>query len=49
VPASIDDHTEAGMPDQKVGRVTFLKTAAHVKFSRGNLTRFFRFGGYGRT
>jgi hypothetical protein len=47
VPASIDDYTEAGMPDQEVGRVTFLKTAAHVKFSRGNVTQFFCFGGCG--
>jgi len=34
VPASIDDYAGAGMPNREVGRVTFLKTAAHVEFDR---------------
>jgi hypothetical protein len=44
VPANIDDYTEAGMPDQEVGRVTFLKTVAHVRFSRGNPTHVLLLG-----
>jgi phosphoglycolate phosphatase-like HAD superfamily hydrolase len=29
VPADIEDHTEAGMPDQEVGRVTFSAVIGH--------------------
>jgi phosphoglycolate phosphatase-like HAD superfamily hydrolase len=29
VPADIEDHTEAGMPDQEVGRVTFAAVIGH--------------------
>ena len=107
VPADIEDYTEAGMPDQEVGRVTFaavigrepeagelakvmglylqhlpeavaesrgyrvlagvkqtlrhlaragyllglttgnVEAAAHVKLARGDLNRYFSFGGYG--
>jgi hypothetical protein len=44
VPASTDDYTEAGMADREAGRVTFLKTAAHVQFSRGNPTHVLLLG-----
>lgn len=107
VPANIEDYTEAGMPDQEVGRITFaavigrepkpgelakvmaryldylpeavaeskgyrvlrgvkqtlfhlgragyllglttgnIEAAAHIKLERGDLNRFFSFGGYG--
>jgi phosphoglycolate phosphatase len=107
VPANIEDYTEAGMPDQEVGRTTFravierepkegelakvmarylhylpeavaesrgyrvlagveqtlrrltqdgyllglttgnIEAAAHIKLSRGDLSRYFSFGGYG--
>jgi hypothetical protein len=39
VPASIDHHAEAGMPDREAGRVTFLETAAHVKFNAADVRR----------
>jgi hypothetical protein len=44
VPANINDCTEAGMPDQQVGRVAFLQTVAHIKVPRQNLTPSFCFG-----
>jgi phosphoglycolate phosphatase-like HAD superfamily hydrolase len=107
VPANIEDYTEAGMPDQEVGRITFaaviereptaaelakvmarylhylpdtvaastryrvlsgvkqtlrhltragyllglttgnVEAAAHIKLERGDLNRYFSFGGYG--